>query len=767
MKTQIIPHLRPLIISRIPLRFAVLLTVLFLLGNVRAQTLLLDFGATTVLPEDAASSVGHFAGAVSPSDISWNKITADTASGLVFADGSPATGVSVELGRSGAGVNDTINFALNTFSSSALGGQLNMGIYVGSSPIKDGMFATGTSSVNTNAFGIRVSGLPAGTYTIYLAGRNTSTAVSAPQRFFGGAGVSATTFTFSTTTNPWVDQSNAGTPVGGGNPNTAHSLTSTFGYGNNCAHLEVTLAEGDSLYLAAIGIAANEYRGFLNSVEIVPGAPVLNNFLGLIARQPVGGQTYYEGATISFTNVNYAGVPPLFYQWQLNGVDLAGETGPGLTLNNVTGAQSGDYSVIVSNLFGWNVSSNAAVSVVPLFNTAQMTNLWNLLPGERFYITTTDGGERGLAYNPVTSNLLVVTHVPTNNIVVLDPETGAERYFMNIENVPQTGAGINLIGVGTDGMIYTVGATPNAGSPSTPLNLIWWANDDVNTPPGGFAFNGDPGQPDLGVGAANLRWGDSFAVRGSGTTAQLLLGPGSGTNVCLFATGDGMNFTPNIITITNEVPSGFAQHGIAFGPGTNTFWATTLNQAFYLVEFDLTTGTGAVIFSATNVPPGSFRFISTDPENKWLAGVMRVASGLPENVRLYDIADFTNAIVLADQELYPVANNTAFLNGAGSGSTAFGGDFLFALNSNNGLMAFRINSGVALAPFSITSSATTDSIILSWPSVTGHTYQVQAVGSLTSGGWTNAGVAIPGTGAALSYTNELIGPGTFFRVQAQ
>lgn len=766
MKTQT-THPRPFAILRTTLRVVILLAVLSLLGSVRAQTLLLDFGATTVLPADATLSMGHFAGAVSPSEITWNKITADTASGLLFADGTAATGVSVELGRSGAGVNNAIDFSLNTFTSSALGGQLNTGIYVGSSPMRDGVFATGTSTVNTNAVGIRISGLPAGRYTIYLAGRNTSSAVSGPQRFFGGAGASSTTFSFSTDTNPWVDQSNAGTPVGGGNPNVANSLTSTFGYGNNCAHLEITLAVGDSLYLAVIGIAANEYRGFLNSVEIVPSAPILTNFPGLVARQPVGGQSYYEGATISFTNVTYAGVPPLSYQWWLNGVALAGQTGPGLTLNNITAAQAGDYSVTVSNAFGGSISTNAAVNVVPLFNTAQMTNLWNLRPGERFYITTIDGGERGLTYNPVTSNLLVVTHVPTNNIVVLNPETGAERYFMNIENVPQTGAGINLIGVGTNGMIYTCGATPNAGSPSTPLNLIWWANDDASTPPGGFAFNGDPGVPDAGVGAINLRWGDSFAVRGGGTTTELLCGPGSGTNVCLFTTGDGMSFTPKIITITNEVPSGFAQHGIAFGPGTNTFWAKTLNQALYLVEFDLTTGTGAVIFSATNIPPSSFRFISTDPENKWMAGVMRVGSGLPENVRLYDISDFTNAFVLADQELYTTNVNTGFLNGAGSGSTALGGDFLFALNSNNGLMAFRINSGSVLSPFSITSSTTESAIILTWPSVTGFTYQVQSASAPTNGPWGNLGAPLPGTGTPLSYTNDLSGPGNFFRIKAQ
>jgi len=748
------------------LRTLVCAALLSAVASTQAQTLLLDFGPTAVLPADATLSMGHFAGAVPGTEISWNQILNADNSSLVYSDGSAATGVSIVVGRSPAGVSNAVDYTKKLISSSALGGSATWGIYTNTSPIKDGIFATGTSSVPTNALGIRVDGLASGTYTLYISGRNTSTGITAPMRFFATNGASAGTFAFDTNTTPTIVEANSGTAVGG-TPTQADAITSTFAYGDNCAHLVVTLNPGDSLFLAAVGADSNGFRGFLNAVQIVPGSPVLTNFPATIGRQP-SNVSVYEGATISISNVKYGGVPPLTYQWYHNAAPITGATNATLTLANASTNDAGNYSVSVANNIATNSSSNAVVTVVPLYDTTQMTNLWNLLPGSRFYLTTTDGGERGLAYNAVTTNLLIVTHVPTNNVVVLDPATGAERYFMNIENVPLTAAGINMIGIGSNGMVYACGATANAGSPSTPLNIIWWANDDASTLPGGFAFNGDPGVPDTGVGAVNLRWGDNFAVRGGGATAELLCAPGSGTNVCLFTTADGMNFTPHIITITNEVPSGFAQHGIAFGPGTNTCWGKTLNQALYLVEFDLTTGTGAVIFSATNVPPGSFRFISTDPENKWMAGIMRVASGLSENVRLYDMTDFTNAFVLADQELYTTNVTSGFLNGAGSGSTAFGGNYLFALNSNNGLKAFLINTNVALAPFSLTSSTTTGpALILTWPSVAGHSYQVQSASALTNGAWSDLGAAIPGTGAPLTYTNGLSGSGSFFRIKAQ
>lgn len=757
------------VIQKITSRAILLTLLLCALARAQAQKLMLDFGPTVPVGTDATLSMGHFAGAVPGTEVSWNQIVNADNSSLVYSDGTAATGVAVVVGRSLAGISNSVDYAKKVISSSALGGSASWGIYTNTSPIRDGIFATGTSTLPTNALGIRVDGLAAGTYTLYVSGRNTSSGITAPMRFFATNGPSSGTFAFSTNTTPSVVEANSGTPVGG-TPTQADAITSTFAYGDNCAHLVVTLNSGESLFLVSVGAAANEYRGFLNAVQIVAGPAVLTNFPATIGRQPANA-TVYEGANISISNVKYGGLPPLTYQWYHNGALITAATNSTLTLTGVTTNDAGNYSVSVANIIATNSSSNAVVTVVPFYDTPQMTNVWSLLPGSRPYLTTTDGGERGLAYNPVTTNLLVVTHVPTNNIVVLDPFTGTEKYFMNLENVPATAAGVNMVGVAADGKVYTCGATANASSPTTPFNVIWWANDSSNTTPGGFVCNGDPGAPDTGVGAVGLRWGDSLAVRGGGTTTELLCGPGSGTNVCLFNTTDGVTFTANIITITDLVPSGFAQQGIAFGPSTNTFWAKTGNQALYLVQYDLTAKTGTVIFSVTNNPPASFRFISTDAENKWMAGIMHVANGLADNVRLYSITNFTNGLLLADQELYTTNVGNAFLNGAGAGSTAFGGDWLFSLNMNNGLKAFMLNTNTAtpLSPFSITSIIPTagPAIILTWPSVSGHTYQVQASGALTNAVWSDVGASIPGTGGALSSTNNIGGGANFYRVKGQ
>lgn len=60
------------------------------------------------------------------------------------------------------------------------------------------------------------------------------------------------------------------------------------------------------------------------------------------------------------------------YQWRFNGEEIPGATNSFLTLKNVQTTNSGNYSVVVSNLAGINPSSNAFLTVnVPPFITTQ------------------------------------------------------------------------------------------------------------------------------------------------------------------------------------------------------------------------------------------------------------------------------------------------------------------------------------------------------------------------------------------------------------
>jgi hypothetical protein len=91
------------------------------------------------------------------------------------------------------------------------------------------------------------------------------------------------------------------------------------------------------------------------SARTLPGVPAA------IAIHPQGGK-FVEGDTVVL-NSAVTGTLPITYQWKKNGANLSAQTNTSLTLTSVTTNDSGNYSVAVSNFWGFDVSSNAFVNV--------------------------------------------------------------------------------------------------------------------------------------------------------------------------------------------------------------------------------------------------------------------------------------------------------------------------------------------------------------------------------------------------------------------
>ena len=95
--------------------------------------------------------------------------------------------------------------------------------------------------------------------------------------------------------------------------------------------------------------------------DILNGEPIFSV-------QPVG-QVVPLAVTATFT-AQATGMPALTYQWRKNDAALAdrgefsGTQTPTLTITDVTGADSGSYSLLVSNPYGSSVSRAAALTVV-------------------------------------------------------------------------------------------------------------------------------------------------------------------------------------------------------------------------------------------------------------------------------------------------------------------------------------------------------------------------------------------------------------------
>lgn len=316
----------------------------------------------------------------------------------------------------------------------------------------------------------------------------------------------------------------------------------------------------------------------------------------------------------------------------------------------------------------------------------QIQPLWSVAPGVRPYLTT-GNTERGLAYNPMTGHVLLVSRAgsPTPpTIAILDGTTGADLGTLPYDAGLIAGGTfpVNMIGVAADGAIYAGNLTVNAST--TNFRLYRWANETANPT---LVFNSTPA-PGKTDGANNaLRFGDTFDVRGAGASTQILLGSRGNGTASILTTTDGTSFTATVVqsdatgAAVNNGPFGL---GIAFGAG-NTFWGkssggTPLRE----LSFDLATSSAVTLRSAgePEVPNTIFN-IGYDPATALLAGIS-INGTVSQSISLFDVSG--PSPVLLDTEPFPTTN----ANGNGTGAVDFGGGKLYALNSNNGIVAYDL-----------------------------------------------------------------------------
>lgn len=232
-----------------------------------AQVIMINFGSTTVPGGQATfnplnTEVPSFLGST------WNEAGNGNLGTLQLADGSAATGVSMEIGSSTAG--STVNFSSPPQSSNTLTGSSINDFYKDTVTMASVTW-NGGMATNDRYVGIRVDGLDAGEYTIYQWGRN-GNIVTNPMNAYAGAGATAGTFNFASIGPEQI-----------ANTDTADDWIDTVTY----AKQTVTIATGESIYIGMNGVLAEQSRGFLSGVQIVganiPEPGVYAALLGVVA----------------------------------------------------------------------------------------------------------------------------------------------------------------------------------------------------------------------------------------------------------------------------------------------------------------------------------------------------------------------------------------------------------------------------------------------------------------------------------------------------
>ena len=313
-----------------------------------------------------------------------------------------------------------------------------------------------------------------------------------------------------------------------------------------------------------------------------------------------------------------------------------------------------------------------------------------LAPGEGGYAYLgTANNERGLAYNPVTGHLILVSRSGGNNIRVLDQTTGADLGTpLSTTGISGGTFAVNMVGVGGDGFIYVANLTTQ--STTTPYKVYLWTSEGVANPL--VAYSGN-------AGLAGSRAGDTLAVTGSGASTFLAAGynstpsvPGNNGYAIINPTAS----TATAVGFTNTPPNaGDFRLGLTFTDSSHVIG--TAGSSLY--RYSSFSGSSGALLASPAIPDPAGATADRLLAYTVLGGkaLLAVQSIGDSHVSIYDATDPANPVYMAS------GNNTSgtlTANGNGTGELAWGAvttygdgsasEILYAMSSNQGIQAFTV-----------------------------------------------------------------------------
>ena len=476
---------------------------------------------------------------------------------------------------------------------------------------------------------------------------------------------------------------------------------------------------GGRVYVCATNNGVQAYSIVVTPDVVAPAVSTSPAARTVLAR----GQTTFD--------ITATGTPPLSYQWYKDDILLTDAITPSLTINPVAASSAGAYKCRVTNSGGFADSTPANLTAQPSVDSSVLTEVWHLAPGSRAYLQN-DDAQRGLGYNPINQHLYLVTRTPTLAVRVLDATNGADVGTLDLTGVTGGNFALSMIDVSDDGVIYACNLSNTTDGSS--FKIYRWVNDDATTTPTTI-YEGNP---------ISSRIGDNFDVRGSGATTQIIAGGRNVNSFVVLSTQDGISYSLVSFTSPASPLSGFGL-GICFGEG-DTIWGKSQGVGLSYVDFNLETGLANVIqfFPTTNFA-STVSPITVDLASRSLMGISMENS---DNVQIYDLpvpypSNQPTTLTLLDQEFLPADNP----NSNGTGAIALKNNKAFALDTNNGIVAYTVTKSLPVDAFikDVSFNANTSQITFALHGEVGATYLIQRSSDLTTGTWTSDGTELLAT----------------------
>jgi hypothetical protein len=301
--------------------------------------------------------------------------------------------------------------------------------------------------------------------------------------------------------------------------------------------------------------------------------------------------------------------------------------------------------------------------------------------GTNYNYLGTGSLERGLAYNPVTGNLILVSRSTAGNgIRILSGTTGDDLGALNQGTGIITGGTFttNKVGVSADGQIFVANLQTNTNTGA--LKIYRWANESsgIDATPW---FNST-----IAVGGTP-RMGDSMDTIGSGSNIKHVFGH-AGVVGYSIVTASGATA---VSSFSAPAPgAGRFRLGVTFAQDDSNVWGKETSQALHQTSYSGSTGTGISNSTPmTSAGEAPIDFVTIGGVN-YLAGID------VNNSRVY-IYDVSNPLAPTSIFVFGLTTTSGTLTGNGNatGDIRWGAvdnvnlsATLYAMSTNQGIQAF-------------------------------------------------------------------------------
>jgi hypothetical protein len=320
----------------------------------------------------------------------------------------------------------------------------------------------------------------------------------------------------------------------------------------------VSIADSGNYYVVVVNGSGSDTSTYAHLTVNVPP---------LIVADPATPPAKCPGDSVSFA-VTATGTPPLSYQWQVGGNNIAGATSATYHIASVTSANAGSHTCVVTNVCGAAAAATSqgavltvnAASTAPLGATATPTNI---CAGDSSLISVSGGSlGTGASWKWYTdlACTIPISGINTGATVTVSPASTATYYVRGEGTCGKTTISSIMVKVDT-------ASTAPAGASVTPAKINAGASSTLSVT-GGF----------LGTGAS-WKWftnaGCTTPASGANTGASITVTPASTTTYYVRAEGACGNTATASVTVTVvrviQISSS-GQHTL-FVKSDSTLWA--------------------------------------------------------------------------------------------------------------------------------------------------------------------------------------------------